>query len=365
MMRLLGVGYRFTMEHVAPVFRWTIGAAVFLGGMAALGESIASHRSTERILEWSLGASLLMIVGLFVHVHELGKQHATSLEEISSRSDWAVAVVQVGESPAPINVSEESIEDWLAIESECLLGPLLEHETSKRVRKPQVAGVQSEFGILESAQVQNLLSGVLSPFAGLAQPENRTAGEFRNEVDVYIEGCRPNAVAAAIARLVEGKRSRLQLCLRNLTNSNLAGVKLELEIDAPARFFVGAPIEDVQLPSRPRRWGTRTRLPFSALGISGITSLGFRKADLPQAQVTENGRLSRVVFFPVHLRPEDEIHLDPISVVVTTEQVVSGQARARWRLTTTSEDGSRGGELEIAFGQSASIASLLEKMDGE
>ena len=357
MMKFLGVVHRFAMEHVAPVIRWTIGSAVFLGGLATLGESIASHRSTERILEWSLGASLLMIVGLFVHVKELDRQLASGREEKSARSEWAIAVEQVGENPAPLDASVESVEDWLAFESEKLMRPLLEHEAHERARKARSGGLPTKFGILESTQMQNLLNGV-SAFS--ERPENRTAEEFRKEVVAYVDGSRPNAVAAAAALLVEKNRSHLNLRLRNLTNSNLAGVKLEFEIDAPAKFLVEAPIEDNQLPARPRRWGPRTKLPFLTPNLSGINPHYFPKVVPLQPQVMQDGHSSKVVFFPVHLRPDDEVVLDPISIVVTAEWAASHVVRARWRLTSSSEDGQRDGELEVVFGQAATITSVLD-----
>lgn len=160
-------------------------------------------------------------------------------------------------------------------------------------------------------------------------------------------------------------RSNLHLCLRNLTGSNIAGVKLELVVDAPARVFVDPLIEDIHLPSRPLAWGPRTRLPFSMPVLSGISPHGFPKVKLVGAQVIKKGDSSKVVFFPVHLGPEEEVFLDSISIVVTTAQATTGEVRVRWRLTSTSEDGSRDGDLELDFGQSVTISSVLEMADRE
>jgi hypothetical protein len=76
-------GVRFVREHLFPVLVWVVGTAVFLAGVWQLLLLIRNHGSHGRILGWVLGALLLLVVGLVVHIYQMA--HTTVQVQSESR----------------------------------------------------------------------------------------------------------------------------------------------------------------------------------------------------------------------------------------------------------------------------------------
>jgi hypothetical protein len=120
---------------------------------------------------------------------------------------------------------------------------------------------------------------------------------------------------------------------------------------------------DAELPTPPRPWGPFRRRPTdyaSLLGQSNVTFPLSHQYPVMRRGHIDNSGSARIVFEPVHLRPDYRVNLAPIHVIVPADECVgSASVSADWYATSTSVSGSARGTLTVPLGEPTSFEELL------
>lgn len=139
----------------------------------------------------------------------------------------------------------------------------------------------------------------------------------------------------------------MELAVRNETDDNFTAVEVEVSIPGLVAAFFD-PIENVELPKPPRRWGTSRvmTMPTSTLGLDyaslvpRMPAMGFNRGHI------DNSKSAVITFPEVDLRPEEVWPLDPVLLVISQDHA-DETILATWRITTTNASGTSRGTLEL------------------
>ncbi|RCG17272.1 ATP-binding protein [Sphaerisporangium album] len=276
--------------------------------------------------------------------------------------------VVAGAPVQPIDTRLEVVDDWLASRRRDAMASLVSWEQKQAADRPTRS--YSSLGSGEPVDYPRLFSA-FDQFTKTT-PETRTPEEYRQQVEAYVRKCAerwPGLVVAGAAAHI----APIELELINALPANLTDVEVELYIPGDvhavrprsARTQV-ANEQFVDLPHPPLPYGPRVESIFSDVpGYKVSRPLGY---GLIQPQVSrswpriDNGGSTRITFPVVHLRPHQQVRLDPIVVVVQTpapSPLVGG-----WRATSTSMDGTVVGELRISVsGEPVPLGTILRKPD--
>lgn len=147
-------------------------------------------------------------------------------------------------------------------------------------------------------------------------------------------------MALATKAVIGDELACLRLAIENRTERNFEQVQAELVLPEGVDCYLSASEADdeIDAPQRPEPWGELT---IGRLRPPIRTPVVARSAP---ADEVEHGRQTRVRFAPVHVRPGAVVPLPDIHLMIGAEHAGS-QIAVRWRMTSTSTDGWREGDV--------------------
>jgi hypothetical protein len=183
--------------------------------------------------------------------------------------------------------------------------------------------------------------GIQAALSGLKM-DDRTIDEYRDEVEAHLAACKEELFGLAVAGLMDKELARLQLGVRNRTDTNFPDVEIVLHIAGRVRG-----LEDlhVELPAKPRRFGTVAGLgEFRFPTGLGIPDLG-STYDFGTGPTIDNSGSVTITFPVVDLRPLRTADLDEVDLLVPADGATS--LTATWTATSSGADGVAEGTLEL------------------
>jgi hypothetical protein len=319
------------------------------------------------LLKCALGLALLYIIALLLRVHALTKERDEARAALNTAPEWSVSVEQLDPYPVPLDLSNDSVEEWLMHERDAVLKPMFDQRDKERAEETLRKSGILPGAVFRAFDTPKMLEKALG---GAIERQTHSYEEFHAQVASYVTVARPEVPAYARAALVESQNAKVHLRLHNRMTSNVNGVQLELTIPPLAVVYGDAPWEDVSMPTRPRWRGPVNRLASAVASPAWITNatiaLPVPKPWKPDFIAQSDGS-TRVVFMPEDLRPESDADLLAVTIFIKAEDIGdSNGLPATWRLTTTSHDHAREGDTVIRFAEPARVIDVLpgaEKKD--
>jgi hypothetical protein len=184
--------------------------------------------------------------------------------------------------------------------------------------------------------------GIEAALSGLYKADDRRIDEYRDEVEAHLAACKEELFGLAVSSLMDKEMARLQLGVRNRTETNFPDVEVVLHIAGRVRG-----LEDlhVELPAKPRRFGTvasglgQFRFP-TGLGIPDLGAY-----DLGTGPIIDNSGSVTITFPVVDLRPMGTADLDDVDLLIPADGATS--LTATWTATSSGADGVAEGTLEL------------------
>lgn len=313
-----------------------------------------------------------------VFVRRPGGTHPATSEEIRmlqmrllSRVAQGLEVVveSVGEPLPRVDLTSDALERWLSAERARLLGPLEADRTKQPIEEdaddwpvtpPERALVTPTPKAVEDYQRTDVDLQKVKVFrVGGPEhlPEDRTAEEYRAEVEAYLVTARERVPTCAISRFDDLVEVPFKLQVLNTGDQYLEAVELVVH-------FEGAVLTqedfDVDLPPAPRVWGPR-RNPDRVFGLR-MPNLDFRNLTFPAVQfpgyIAKNGGSTTIEYDPFDLRPHKRHEFDDVPLVVGVE--LKGSITGSWTATAKNRHGRAEGTVVVPLaGAVVSIDDLL------
>ena len=187
----------------------------------------------------------------------------------------------------------------------------------------------------------------------VASPEQRTADEYRGEVESYLDEAGALLPRDARADALMERSPGMQLVLINDTEHNFSKVRVEVGVDANVHAYTSAFDARPQMPSPPRRWGTPRWIALPDLLPTGPVILPGGSS----GPYIDNSGSTWIEFDDVDLRPSGQVRLRPIHLVA--DAALAGMTvTAEWVATSSSANGVARGEFSIVI--SSEIISPLD-----
>lgn len=296
-----------------------------------------------------------------------------------SRRLSGVIVTAIGKPLESVELSSSSEDAWRTKEASDLLQPLQEWEESER-RSNDIAAEDLETLDLDAimTSIESVEDGkehepLTSEFASLTSRmrtikwttsrEERTADEYRSQVEEYLDDCCTVLPAAILSNIEHTGTSCLQLQLENPSERNIKGLAVRIEFSG--EVVVAPPdLDDVRLPREPRPWGPRnvrvnsaSPLPISALVPP--TPLTSWDNLIPGYEVLQSGPAA-IEFTPVNLRPHETVGLPEVPMIVmrpTDSRTVAGT----WHATSSELDGRLAGNFQVSYQAPISVGAAMER----
>ncbi|MFJ5260101.1 helix-turn-helix domain-containing protein [Streptomyces sp. NPDC088387] len=243
-----------------------------------------------------------------------------------------------------VTVGESVIEALVEKRRRALLVSLPEPERRPRRQRDDVALPEGrQRAVDEILRLHEIASSSLSY---TLSREIRTPQQYREEIDAYLEKCRPG-LPRALEQAAALQRDPLVLRLENRSDAMLHQVQVIATLDPGYRAIVWIPdvlpdLSDHLWPEPPAPFGKKTLAAGMGVVSAGIPSLGLPAARrgpsgprLPEYSSSGDGL---VIKFPaVDLRARADVRLAPI--VLYGHPSADGAAALRWTATCTNLDG--------------------------
>lgn len=284
---------------------------------------------------------------IFVRRH--GKTEIASPEEVRMlferhRASPSVPLaVELALEPStdirPIGLLDSSLEDFLSAERVRLM-----------VRKEMPASVDAL-----TAKLMSLTA------------EKRSWAEYEEEVDQYIDDLQAALPGLLRRNACRARLGVLQVELRNLTDENFPGVKVDLELPLDVEAYEDEDdVEDTPLPTPPAAWGSGLQFGLMGSDLAGLTVGGHFVSDTSEPLVRCFNSFSgcRVTFTPVDLRPRHHVPLPDVHLVVGAG-FAGKSLDCGWSATSTGVRGVTTGSFSIAVATEVVPADLLRRIDDD
>lgn len=243
-----------------------------------------------------------------------------------------------------VTVGESVIEALVEKRRRALLASLPQPERRPRRQRDDVALSEGQQRAVD--EVLRLHEIASSSLSYSLSREIRTPQQYREEIDAYLEKCRPG-LPRALEQAAALQRDPLVLRLENRSDAMLHQVQVIATLDPGYQAIVRIPdvlpdLSDRLWPEPPAPFGKKTLAARMGMVSAGIPSLG-----LPAARRGPSGpRLPEytwsadslvIKFPPVDLRARADVRLAPI--VLYGRPSTDGAAALRWTATCTNLDG--------------------------
>jgi hypothetical protein len=194
--------------------------------------------------------------------------------------------------------------------------------------------------------------------------ETRRSEEYLEEVSSYLAEVKANFFDLVGAAALRTRLNPLEVALENLTEDNYEEVVVELEIEGARSYFDKHDLDESEalLPERPRAWAAPRQRNQGFYGVSMIRP----EVMIPNLHykspgwVTNRGLSSAVRYRERHLRPRKRLELDPLYVVVDSQNA-GKTIDIAWSATSTSASGVASGILSAAVGRDLFSLGVLLK----
>ena len=225
--------------------------------------------------------------------------------------DWWEDEVQV----TPIDLSEQAVSAWVESERRAFYDEL-------------------PFGASTVSSAATL--------AKLGLLESRSASEYREQVDSYLETAGQLAPAIMKHDAVHDGSNAVSLAAINLTAHNFTGVEFVLSFEGAVwAYFERSDAWGEDFPRRPKPWGVMERYSISdSLRLAGATP--------PERRgFARNHGSTEIRFSAVDMRAEYKYSLGPVHLLVSAEH--AGETlQGEWHATATSHSGLARGTFDVA-----------------
>ena len=176
--------------------------------------------------------------------------------------------------------------------------------------------------------------------------EQRTADEYRSEVESYLDEAAALLPRDAHADALMERSPGMQLVLINDTEHNFSEVRVKVTVDADVRAYTSDLDARPQMPRPPRSWGAHRWSALHDLVPTGPVIF----PGSPSGPYIDNSGSTSIEFDDVDLRPSGQVRLRPIHLVAGA--ALAGETvTAAWAATSSSADGVARGEFPITISQ--------------
>jgi hypothetical protein len=265
----------------------------------------------------------------------------------------------------PVDLRLDLLDAWLEDERRTLLAPLERHRTlepkrqaldeAERQRQTDQPQQRSTDGLsvarLKEVEAQ---ASRMKEVLGL-RPEDRSPEDYQSEVESYLHEARESAIDQRMLRATELASVKIGLLLVNLTERNFTDVEVEVEIDTPILAARASRIEHpppfIDLPQRPRLWGTlRPAWSGTIPGVPLPASASKRAG--PPAMEIDTGPPCRISWRAGNIRPSSRVILEQVCLFVPPSH--AGEAiAATWKATASDAVGVASGSITFRAGADA------------
>jgi hypothetical protein len=280
-----------------------------------------------------------------------GLQHRQTAGDVRSRRLDGLAVAVCGGIHV-LDLSEESIEEWIESERQRYLRPLEAWEPP-----PPADGARELVPVIMD------VDKALREVRRVVTLESRTPEKYLEEVESHLDLARGRVAGVCLA-LAPFRLPAAVLQVENTTDRRFDSVEVVLLVPENVHGYAPRPPEANEPWPRgaPRVWGQRDRVlsidPTEAVR-SAQASL-FAAADQVHAPEIRNGGSLQITTAPTSFRPFGRD--DSTEVVLLTNELLAGPVLAEWS-ATASIDGRLTGTVEIPVVQTLRVVDVMQRRE--